>query len=183
VTEVEERTADATGLIQYQQSGETAIETPFLITQRDPRVDANPGEIKFKLYQDGIYLGPQQVNASVWVTFRPAAPQFTAEEWSVATAYTAGAKVYYPSTGQCYRCIVGHTGTVPTDATKWTLIPFLSLLHRAVKVGAHAAMMREEGQLPSAEVIEAAMRDLLLREIERLELQSGQYRTVRMDGE
>lgn len=46
----------------------------------------------------------------------------TALEWSAATAYVAGNRVF--SGGFVYNCILGHTNFVPPNATYWVLAPF-----------------------------------------------------------
>jgi hypothetical protein len=175
---VEERTTDSDGLIAWEQAGETVIETPFLLTKRDPRRAENPGVVGFRSHQEGIYC-PYESTA-LWLTYRPRCPVFTAEEYSATATYLEDDTVYWPTTGECYVCIDDTTaGDAPSDATHWERLPFLDLLAEPVKAGAYAAMLREEGQHSPSLAMEAAMADLLLRELERIELQSGQFRLIR----
>ncbi len=189
VVEVEARSTDADGLVAYQQDGDTAIETFLMVTQNDPRTDRNPKEIGFRLHKGGAYLGPDWFSQTVYVTYRPKAPEFTSTPWGDGGSYSyaIGDLVYWASgDGNVYRCVGTATleAHAPSDDSYWEVVPFLDLFAEAVKAGAYAAMTREDGQAPIAEIIRAEMEDLLLREIERLELQSGSYRTIRvgMDG-
>lgn len=177
VCRTEEFTADANGMIAWDD----VIETPFLCTVRDPRTDRNPGSIRFVIHRDGLYLPAEYKSATVWLTYRPIGPTFSAAEYNAATAYVVGDVVYWPTTGHCYVCKLNSTNNAPSNATYWTQQEFLESLSEAVKEGAYAAMVREEGQAQTALLIQEAMRELLLDEIERLEMQAGQYRLIRVD--
>lgn len=174
---VEERTTSSAGLIAWDQAGEKEIETPFLLTKRDPRTDPNPGPVPFKTGPDGIWCALE--STTLWLVYRTRAPRFTSDEYSASTAYVEGARVYWPSSGECYLCIAAATGDAPSDTDHWERIDFLELLEEPVKAGAYAAMLREEGQHQAGVVMEQAMADLLLREMERIELQAGQFRLIR----
>lgn len=178
---VEERTTDADGAVPKVASGETTIETLFLATEQDPRTARNPRQVRYKEGRGEFLFGPDYVTADVWLVFRAPVPVFSSEEWSSTEAYAVGDVVYLPSTGHCYTCIQAHTNHTPPNGTYWTVTAILDGLAEAVKAGAHAAMMRDEGQAPIAQLMDDAMADLLLREIERIELQEGQYRTIRVD--
>lgn len=174
---VEERVTSAEGLIAWAQAGETEIETPFLLCKRDPRTDPNPGPVGYKTGSEGIWCALE--STTLWLVYRARAPRFTSEEYDAATAYAAGDRVYWPSSGECYIALDATTGNAPSNATSWSRLKFLELLEEPVKAGAYAAMLREEGQHSPSLTMEAAMADLLLREMERIELQSGQYRMIR----
>lgn len=177
VCQTQQFEADANGMIAWDD----LIETPFLATQRDPRTDLNPGPIRFVIHRDGLYLPAAYKEAEVWLTYRPHGPTFTASEYSSATAYVQGDAVYYPATGHCYVAKQATTNNAPTSTTYWQQQEFLESLSEAVKEGAYAAMVREEGQAQTSILIQEAMRELLLDEIERLEMQAGQYRLIRVD--
>jgi hypothetical protein len=177
--EVEERTSDANKLIEWMATGETVIETIFQLSTADPRISVNPLPQKFKIGRDGIYT--PLASTDYWAVFRPRVPVFTSEEYASGTAYAAGNTVYYPTTGECYECIASSTGNVPTNTTYWSKLDFLDLLAEPVKAGVHAAILRDEGQYNTSVLMEDAMADLLLRELERIELQSGQFRVVRVN--
>jgi hypothetical protein len=177
VCRVEQFTTDANGMIGW----DGVIETPFVVTTRDPRTDANPNRVQFTIHREGFYLPAAYKDAQVWVTYRPICPTFSAAEYDAATAYVVGDAVYWPETGHCYVSIQAGTGHDPDDTDYWEQQEFLESLSEAVKEGAHAAMVREEGQVQTSLIIQEAMKDLLLDEIERLEMQAGQYRLIRVD--
>lgn len=176
--EVEERTSDADKLIEWRATGETVIETCFVVYLADPRISNNPRPQKFRIGKDGIYV--PAASTAYWLVYRPQVPVFTSTEYASGTAYSTGDTVYYPTTGECYKALQSSTGNAPTNATYWVKLDFLDLLSEAVKAGVHAATLRDEGQHNTSVLMEDAMADLLLRELERVELQSGQFRTIRV---
>lgn len=55
----------------------------------------------------------------VWNKVEQRPKTYLYNKWNVATAYLVGDKVVYGT--NVYRCIANHTGSLPTDATKWEL--------------------------------------------------------------
>lgn len=63
------------------------------------------------------WSGTEWVRADEWADWMPL--DGSAREWSVATAYVAGDRVFYSPTGATYQCHTASTGDLPTDQTKW----------------------------------------------------------------
>jgi len=179
VVVVEARTAVAQ-LIAWNQAGKTEVETWFNVCVNDPRLSASPRRIPFSVAPDGIYLSTTYAAAEVYVVYRPHPPVFTSTEFAAAAAYAAGDKIFYPTTGECYTAnATTIAGEDPVDTpAKWDKLDCLKMLAEAVKNGAYALLLQSEGQHTTAQLPDSAMLDVLTREADRIQLQSGQYRTI-----
>jgi hypothetical protein len=100
---------------------------------------------------------------------------WTTTEWA-SGSYAPGDTVYYATTGHCYTCILAATTQNPANATYWRVEPFPMVFAEAVKAGAYAATLGEEGQHSTAALAGAAMEEMLFRETEALERQNQQTR-------
>ena len=175
---VEQRTF-ASQLVEWEQSGETAMETVLGVSQDDPRLKAYARPVTFKSGPAGIYVPSDFASSELWITYRKPAPWFTATEYDGSTSYALGDTVYYATSGECYECIQAGSGNLPTDTDYWTKLDFLAILEAAVKQGARSEWLREEGQESTSTLAQEAMIELLESEILRLETQQGDVRHVR----
>lgn len=128
--------------IALNQTGETAINMVFGVYTIDPRLSDYTPQLSYDLGTDGIVLD-SDAPARPWVTYQTVPPSFTAVPWAAGT-YAAGDKVYLASTGLVYQA-VSTTATTPPGAA-WTVVEFPAVLSIAVRRGAYADTLREDGQ-------------------------------------
>lgn len=126
---------------------------------------ANPGEIlavyladplvhpaqppETMLLREGAIFLPDATDttATVWVRVRPRPPRFTrTTEYASGTTYSAGAVVYWPTTGECYMALTGTTGNAPSNTAYWErqLVPEWMIV--AVIYGAASDWAAYDGQ-------------------------------------
>lgn len=175
---VEQRTFSSQ-LVEWEQSGQTAIETMIGLHQDDPRKNDYARPVAWRTAPEGIYVDKAFESATLWFTYRAPAPWFTAAEYANSTSYAIGDRVYYGTTGECYINIQAGTGNLPTDTDYWTKLDFLAILEAPVKQGARSEWLREEGQDATSTLAEEKMYSLLEDEILRLETQQGDTRRAR----
>ena len=112
---------------------------------------------------------------TAYVVFRPQAPTFTSTVWEATKSYVAEERIYFPTDGHCYRCLVADEGTIPgTDATVWERVPVLRELQQMVIYGALASARDDEGQSQTALLARTQRDDQLFLKINILSNQSGQ---------
>lgn len=90
----EERTADADGVIAFDQQGKTRIGKPMdpnAVFVSDPRITTAPNPIRHIVTADGIQLPSGYESEDVWIQFRRAAPKFT------TTLYVPDTNQYLPN--------------------------------------------------------------------------------------
>lgn len=174
----EERTASGQ-IIAWAQSGETVIGDVLGVFQYDPLDYDNPEPIGFRTTSAGIVLPERWVDGDVWILFREPTTPFTATTWT-AGVYAIGDTVYYPTTGHCYICIAVTTNQAPTNTSYWETLPVPDFLAEAIKAGAYAATLSEEGQHGTATLAGAAMAELLAIEVDLVENQSQQNQFIRV---
>lgn len=155
------------------------IGTVFCVSEGHPLKAANPVDIEFKIGPEGIYLPLKYASTEVWISYRPAAPKFTATEYNASTAYAVGDSTYYATTGECYLCTTASTGNLPTVTNYWQKLDLLKVLAAATVQGAYSETLAEEGQHNASVIIDSKMEGYLEHELDRLELQSGQTRHLR----
>jgi hypothetical protein len=167
--------------IAYEQPGETVIETVNTVSASNPRINqAYPGFYGFEPSDNGIQVS-DLAGALVWLVFRTPAPEFTSDTWSNTTAYIVGNSVYYPTTGECYRCVQNHTGTTPgSDEDYWVKINFPAFLAPFVKAAGYADALRKDGQQDKAAVEEDRAYDVLGQIHDRIFAQQGQVKRVQV---
>lgn len=175
IEEPEERTLDGKRL-EYEQAGETEIGDVLAIYETDPDESVLAPSYAFLVKKWGILVPSATDDQAVWVEYRRPPMLWTTTEWTAA-AYAVGDRVYYPTTGHCYTCIATAADTdLPTDTDHWRQEAFPAILAEAVKTGAYAATLVEEGQHSTGSAAAAAMEEILFRETEFLERQNKQTR-------
>jgi hypothetical protein len=179
-TRTEERTPDADRLIDFAQDDELVIETIFGVYKNDPATATNPMEIKgCRIGRDGITV-PMGSPATVWVAFREPPPEWTCEIPATGATMAAGATYYDPADGLCREVLVEfESGTdTPVEGTDVRTMEFPAFLAEAVKCGAHALAMQEEGQFATALLPADAMDSQLQHEWAVVERQQGMVTTI-----
>lgn len=124
--------------VDYEQAGQTAIEAVLFAYDKDPRADKSARKIPFKLLYNGVGFAPDCNLTSVWLEYRPRAPDFHARLYAIDTETEVGERVYFPDDGEVYLCLEAAAleESPETDADKFQLIEFPDFLARAVKAGA-----------------------------------------------
>lgn len=174
IEEPEERTLDGKRL-EYVQAGETEIGDVLAIYETNPDESLLAESHAYLVKRWGVLVPGATADQAVWVVYRKPPPVWTSAEWA-SGSYAIGDRVYYPTTGHCYTCIDAATTEAPTDAAHWRVEPFPLVLAEAVKTGAYAATLVEEGQHSTGAASAAAMEEILFRETELLERQNQQPR-------
>lgn len=122
--------------LAYEQFGKRAIGKIVAITNMNPRTyrwaalnyTTNPSGY-------GIDLSIMAVGPTVWVTYTPIPPAFTAETYDAATAYLKDALVYSGETGECYRALRDSTGEPLSSGTYWLMQEMPYLLSEYIQTG------------------------------------------------
>jgi hypothetical protein len=98
--------------------------------------------LNFRPHEKGIYLccsaGP-----TVFVHYMLPPPKFTMVPYIEGKSYQPRSRVFYTSTGECYRAIAPTTGQLPTDTTYWALEALPAMLEDFVVPAAYADCLRE----------------------------------------
>lgn len=163
---------DVTGARYVPRQTATRTMTSVLkVWNKDPRQSTEAvSYVPTKKFSDGVYIYDANLS-TVWVYYRPAAPEYSNTAWVTATAYVVGDLVLFTD-GQCYRCVTAHTSvTFATDLTavKWVVVPVLLCLFEAVKRGVISAWRRDQSSQPmTAKAYEELMRSDLENEIENI---------------
>jgi len=157
----------SSGLIAWDVLGDARnIE----VWTKDPRETRLASSVTF--FTDKTGLAVSEELETVWVSWVPRIYKFNTTAWATATAYVVGDVRTVSTSGECYRCLVGHTsGTFTTDlaASRWVLMPVLEVLHEFLIRHLHATHLRETGQVQTGVSLQtAALQDLL--ETHRAEL-------------
>lgn len=120
----------------------------FNVFTEDPRVDTSQARrVAFTENSAGILITESDLS-TVWVSWLPETLEFTTTAWVTATSYAVGDRRLVTASGHCYRCLVAHTsGTFADDlaASKWVLMPVLSMLKEFIISHVQATYLRERG--------------------------------------
>ena len=167
--------------IDFEQSGETVIgEVPFDgITAGDPRVVGGQVPIKFGYFDDGLIVyGSEPI---VYVRFRKRPSEFTSTPYLAATTYALNALAYdSTTTGNTYKSLqAANVGHALTDTAWWESVPFPYRLAEYCAQGAASDyLLKQEGNIVRYGTDEDQARDLLDRELDKLERAAGQSRQM-----
>lgn len=153
-----------------KQTSERTLSSVLRVWDRDPRQGQEaPQLVPHKVFPDGVYIyTPNQ--ATVWVHYRPAAPEYTDAVWNAGTTYAARALVL-ATDGHVYRSLQGaNVNKSPlTEGDWWGQVPVLECLFEPVKQGVISHYKRyQSGQPVSAKTFDVLMQDDLEREIQTI---------------
>lgn len=117
----------------------------------------------------------------VWMRYRTRTPDFSGDDWSSTTSYTAGTTVYHDDTGDYWTALLDNTGHTPASGSiYWQVVPFPYDLSRVIVQAVYADMVRrsEQGDRYQQEAAEAER--MLGLEIDRYDRQQGQLSRQRV---
>lgn len=134
-TITEQRTADANGVIAFDQAGKTRIgrlAERNAVCTNDPRTADQPFPARFVITSDGIQVDGG-ASTAFWITYRREAPRFTTEMYVPApNQYEPGTVVCWPAGandqlyGNCYELRVDANGAaywdlqvIPAEMAGW----------------------------------------------------------------
>lgn len=153
-----------------RQTAERTMTSVLKVWNKDPRQSTEPVcNVPTKKFSDGVYVYDANLS-TVWVYYRPAAPEYTDTAWSGATTYAAGALVLFTD-GHVYRSLQGGNlnKSPATETAYWVQVPVLLCLFEAVKRGVIAGWKRENSDQPmTAKEYTEVMRENLENEIENI---------------
>ena len=174
--------------IKYEQTGETKLGEIFTVTSKNPEANRAPTTLSFTLTDDGI-LPEFDAGSKVWLKFRPRHPVFTSTLYNNTTAnYYVGDVVYddgsaagAQNTGECYVCNTAHTNSparTPDNTSYWTKQEIPKVISEYVKQAAYATCLMQDGQHEKGPLIEEMSLNLLYAELDKVQNQQQQYRTI-----
>jgi len=166
--------------VGWEQAGETALGDVMGVWEENPLTASAPGRLKFLLDADGVHVSAS--TSTVWIRHRLRPSVFTSTVWSASTTYAVGDLVYVAAAGECYVSIQGGSNKSPSsNADYWTKVNFPYVLAPAVKLGAYAASLDEDGQSDKAKVMRGLADDRMMDEFDKLSAQQEQdvyYRVI-----
>lgn len=174
----EERTPDSDNLIEYEQTGETAIADVIACYRYDPYGENGPVQVGYELTSDGIQFFNQNVFDPTYVYFREQVPIYTGADYNAITVYAPGDKAFYPTTGDYYICILASTGNVPTNTTYWRRLTIPYDLMEYVVAASAGDLLLSNGQNDRGFQLRGEAQNILLNEVEKYTRQQS-YRPLR----
>lgn len=171
---IESRTPNSSYVIEWEQTGQTEIESVFGIYDYDPHGTINTSDLAYDIIADGVKLkGSDQTTDAVYVWYRKRVPDYTGSDYSATTTYAVGDQVYYSTTGDFYKCASITTGNAPTSTTYWTRLTIPYRFIDYCVYAAYADWLRNDGQNGKAAIQDSLANRALLKELDRLEREEG----------
>ncbi len=162
--------------LDYVKAGFSDIDSIRSVTECNPETYEDPGDIQFTLGRDILVDG----NAfAPWLHYRTTVPSFTGSIHDPDITYVSGDQVYWGT--DFYRALATTTA-LPSDATKWLKLGFPFVFRNAVPRAAFADWLDAEGQPDKSNRNESRALKLLQLEIEEIERNQRQVRTLPMRG-
>ena len=174
--------------IKYEQTGETKLGQIFSMSAKNPNTSRAPTSLAYEFFEDGL-LAELDAGAKVWLKFRPRTPSFTSTLYNNTTAnyyvgdivYDDGSSAGAQNTGECYECIQAHTNSparTPDNTTYWRKQEIPKVISEFVKKAAYSDALSQDGQHEKSPLVEEQARNLLYAELDKIEGQQQQYRTI-----
>ena len=163
-------TAPTETVISLEQRGKTKMGELFAVypAQSDACKDILDGggrRIDAILGENGIMvLGALPTSGTVWVRFRKQFPKFSNELWTPGSTYPENYVVLWPTTtdeqqgGQCYMARITSAGE-----WYWELQEFPAIMEQFVMLATMADMLRGEGQMERAAVLDQKSENEIVR--------------------
>lgn len=105
---------------------------------------------------DGIWLSAAAANrTTVWVSYVPRFPVFSATEIVAETSYAYGFTGYDSTSGHCFECVAvdGALGSAINDAAQWRARPVLWIVQDVVEELAEASVMARSQERNQAAMV------------------------------
>lgn len=162
----EQRTVDANKVLRYRSTGFTHTEKFWLITDADPYTNNSVAVVNGIQVSNGILVPDAVASTSqYWCLITPEIHEFNGPNYDNATAYTVDQIVFYPVTGEYYRCLAATTGNLPTNTSFWVALTIPSVVYKYLlfsTVGKHKLSRKEED---AAYWIQTAVDELALEKL------------------
>jgi hypothetical protein len=171
-------------LIDWEQTGQTKIESVRLVSDVDPRLYKNPIDqgLRVDLWDDAGFDVPGS-QAWVWVWFQRQLPQFSASYYSSTAVYAGGEdRIYWPTDGEVYDVVTTTTaGDTPVSASaKFSKVALPYVLERFLKLAVAADYYTDQNQEGSAEVHDRRAQKALDQKLQQLYGSQRQLPKVRI---
>ncbi|GEM_PF-7037310 len=136
-------------------------------------------------------LGPSEIifsygtrlGTTVFVEYRPIAPEFTRVAYNASTTYSIGDVVYDSATGQCFRSLVNsNTGNSLTSTAHWELQQIPDFMVQYVVRQTLSELFSNDGQSDRSYAEQARANNELERILVVEEAQQRQHRRLRVTG-
>lgn len=162
-----EQRTPVSGLIAYDQSGQTELGEVLSITNFDPNTHDEVISYAFVPMATGVQINDEASPATVYVTFRRRPQVFTTEAFDGNTAYNEGDLVL--AADGCVWQV-----TITNNSYGWTRIDFPYIFERYAVLGATADYLAQDGQLEKSALEEARAQEELVAAHTRAFRQQGQ---------
>ena len=161
--------------ISLTQTGQNEISSVEGVYDADPRIILEAQRVRFRLDSAGILV--RGIVTRPWIRYRKPVSSWTGSVYDSTLSYNLADQVYY--NGDYYTAIQSvPAATTPANTAYWTVIPFPYVFRDAVPQAAYSDFLRTDGQNEKADAEQSKALQLLSREIELLERQQGQTRTL-----
>jgi hypothetical protein len=183
-------TGTADSLIAYDQTGEDAIETVFMVWKDSPFAQILPREQGYTLTSsgiqiiDGVILSYPVVNSAgitsitlqsnpVFLYYRKSMPDFFGDTYDSTDSYAVDEQVYFTAsdgTADFYKCVAAASAgdTPATDPDKWTKLQIPDALFWPAMMHAFGDWLISDGQFEKAalnlQVAQSRMEDGIARQ-------------------
>jgi hypothetical protein len=171
---VEQRTP-VSGLVAWEQTGQTAIGEVFGVYETSPLLFTAPRRLRYTLDVSGVRIVESSVPTTVWVRFRRLAPELSGTAYANGS-YSAGSVVYHPTTGSLnyYKASAAVTsGQTPGVHASWVLQSIPDYCFEYVIHASFSDWLRSDGQTDKANAELALADAFLAEEIDLYERQQG----------
>lgn len=159
--------------INYIATGATTIGEVLNVYRDDPSDVVRPLEYDFTTTDTTAVVSDDDYTAGskVWVRFSIPVPALTISPYNNATAYAAGASVYYQN--ECYKARATTTGNLPTSTTHWDKQEIPEFLADYLKVKTASMLLFAEGQDQRAALQEQRSENALVKAMDDFWLRRG----------
>lgn len=190
-------------LIEWDQSGEDAIECVFDVYQTNPMAASYPRRQGYDLTPSGIQIingtwssyyvnGVNQANVfgsnpanPCFLFYRRKVPDFSGDTYSASATYAVGDQIYFTNSdgdSDYYKCLVATSaGQSPdTTPTSWEVLPIYSAFFHYCVYQAFGNWLISDGQMDKAQGAYAIAQRRMDDQFDRLERQMGDVMPVKI---
>lgn len=188
-------------IVEFEQAGEEKIEAVFNVYSQSPVNMPVPRLLRHEMTQQGVQIiaGQQQqqyyingvaqnsINGEainpVFLYYRKQCPEFVADDYDAAVAYTLDEQVYFTDSrdrGNFYRCTEDTTaGQSPeTNPLLWEVLPIPASLFLSIVYQAFSDWLISDGQMEKSIGAKVISDRKLDETFDKLERQQGQQQPL-----